>query len=338
MAGYLLENTAVNPTFLACLYTAAVLGIVLNSIEIHLLRRSWPRITHFEIILLYLAGCDLFSAMGSLTMACFATEYYVTDSYDTYAFAALYFILIIGIGSSMLFVIIIGIERLTAIRMPLKHRMWHTTKRKLWLRISVALLVELVILSMAVILDRFLNKDTEVASTKLVVALAVMCLIGIFVIMVLYGLIAFYILKRNSIFIAYDQNSRNKKMMPELVRKEKATIIACLLVVVSFFVCNIPFVFAVFNGRNGHAEDVLITVNAVLNPVIYFFKNYLEDYLKKRGGDASLSNSLQSTPLPLGRRSVASTRRDIAVVSANNGSIKIPPTSKHKSEAEAQEQ
>ena len=338
MAGYLLENTSVTPTFLACLYTAAVLGIILNSIEMHLLRKCWRRITHFEIILLYLAGCDLFSAIGSLIMACFATAYYVTGSYTTYVFAALYFILIIGIASSMLFVIIIGIERLTAIRMPLKHRIWHTTKRKLWLRISIALLADLVILSMAVILDRFLNKDTEVASAKLVIALAAMCLTGVFLILVLYGLIAFYILKRNSIFIAYDQNSRDKKMMHELVRKEKATIIACLLVVVSFFVCNIPFVSAVFNGRSGHAEDVLITVNAVLNPVIYFFKNYLEDYFKKRRGDASLSNSLQSTPLPLGRRLVASTRCDIAVISTNNGSIKTPPASKHKTEAEAREQ
>lgn len=337
--GYQLENTPVNPAFLACLYTSGGLGLTLNSIEIHLLRRNWSRTTHFEIILLYLAGFDLFSAIGTLIIAYFATAYYyITYSYDTYVLAALYFIVILGIASSMLFVIIIGIERLVAIKLPLKHRLWHASKKKLGLSIIFAWLAELVILSVAVILDRLLNKNIEIASNNLVIALAAILLSGVFVILVLYTLIAIYILKRNSIFVAYDQNSRDKKLMLELIRKEKATIIVCLLVVVSFFVCNIPFVSAVFRGRNGQAEDILVTVNAVLNPMIYFFKSYMENHWKKRRGDASLSHSLQSTPLPSLRYAAASTRRNIAVVSTNNGSIQTPPATKRKSEAEANEQ
>eukprot|EP00112_Aurelia_sp_Birch-Aquarium-sp1_P014470 Seg3125.3 transcript_id=Seg3125.3/GoldUCD/mRNA.D3Y31 product="hypothetical protein" protein_id=Seg3125.3/GoldUCD/D3Y31 len=68
----------------------------------------------------------------------------------------------------------------------------------------------------------------------------------------------------------------NPKIMKRAMKKEKATVIVCWIVLISFLVCNIPMIVDNFRGKISSWAVLLSNLNAVLNPLIYFFKGYIE--------------------------------------------------------------
>ena len=102
--------------------------IILNSIEIHLIRKKWKQMTRFEVILLNLASADMLTGISLLAITSIETYYYVKNDYHVdFLTSAMYFIML-SISSAGNFVIVIGIERLSAIGRPLVHRIYHSSK------------------------------------------------------------------------------------------------------------------------------------------------------------------------------------------------------------------
>eukprot|EP00794_Sanderia_malayensis_P006874 gene6874-7649_t len=258
-------------------------GIILNSIEIYLIGRRWKKVTSFDTILLNLAISDLVTSSAGMIGAGLLAYYNLKNmEYNYTALAVFHAMTVFSITTSVVFVIAIAIERLRAIKMPLKHRALRSDKTKTrtmliftWLGNAFLMAVSLAV--MFGIADERPKKSTNISQYTVSGYLCT----GFLSTIVLYGWIAYLLLKRNSRFLAFDpKDKENKASIIKAVRKEKASIVACVLVVVTFVGFNMPYVVAAFSGRVHTAAMVCMLGNSVADPLVYFFKTYVERRFK----------------------------------------------------------
>ena len=62
--------------------------------------------------------------------------------------------------------------------------------------------------------------------------------------------------------------------------QEKATIINCSLMSLSFIICTYPFAIDVLRPKSAvtNLSFILLVLHAFLNPIIYFFANYIRRF------------------------------------------------------------
>ena len=116
----------------------------------------------------------------------------------------------------------------------------------------------------------------------------------------LYTWISYLVLIRHQKFDRSANNGENiskVKLFTKAIRRERATLTICILVKISFVSCNLPVAVRFLVGANeGNAEVFLVLANSSLNPLIYFFKGYLEkEYANRKA--AINSNSGQGVEL-----------------------------------------
>eukprot|EP00794_Sanderia_malayensis_P006871 gene6871-7646_t len=254
-------------------------GIILNSIEIYLIGRKWKKVTVFETILLNLAISDLLASLNGTAASGFLAYYYQKNTeYFSTALVVFHIMMVFSITTSAVFVVVIAIERLKAIKMPLKHRASSfnkTNTRKMllftWLGNAVLMAVSLT--------GKYGIKKTSITFFNYTVA-GYLCT-GFLLTFILYGWITHLLLNRQSKFLAFDpKDKKNKAHIIKAVRKEKASIVACVLVVATFITFNMPYAVAAFSGRVRSSVVTWMLANSVGNPLIYFFKTYAERRFK----------------------------------------------------------
>ena len=274
----------VTPTiaFFVFSYLAAIAAIILNIVEIHMIVKKWEKASDFEIVLLNLAVADLLSGFGFLGTTGVTTRIYVNGRQETHMMTFLGLIVLFSVSSSMTFVIVIAGERLSAVKHPLKHRIWHSNRKNLFKACILTWFFNIFVISVAVLTDQFI---TGVRGSKnLTFATGGYMTLGIAIVFVLYTWLGHLVMRRSTIFLAVDKTdlAANAKEMKRALKKERATIVACTLVVVLFLTCNIPFIVGIYQLKMGAAQSILLKLSAIVNPLIYFFKGRLEKYYAKR--------------------------------------------------------
>ena len=273
--------------FLALSYTVIAIAILLNSLEIKLIVKKIKKATDFEIVLLNLAIADLFNSIMFIVLTVI-TNQYTKNGAEVQKSNSLYIsmgILSFSIAASVTFVAIIGIERFLAIRLPLQHRMWHTKRRRLVKYTILAWLFNFVLITTIELLDALLKERNltgkSITATYFIAALMTF---GLVLILFLYSSLIYLMLKRSLKLFSFDQKifRVNPKRIKDAMKKEKSSIIVCILVVVSSMVCNIPIVVDLFQFQVTKISAILLKVSAITNPLIYFFKGYLERCYGKR--------------------------------------------------------
>eukprot|EP00794_Sanderia_malayensis_P006872 gene6872-7647_t len=258
-------------------------GIILNSIKIYLIGRRWEKVTSFDTILLNLAISDLLASTTGMIGTSFLAYYYLRNmEYNYVVLVVFHVMMVFSVTTSVVFVIVIAIERLRAIKMPLEHRALRSDKTKTrkmliftWLGNAFLMAVSLAV--MFGIADEKLNESTNISQYTVGGYLCT----GFLLTFVLYGWIAYLLLKRNSTFLAFDpKDKKNRAPIVKTVRKEKASIVACVLVVATFIAFNMPYAVAAFSGRVRTSVITCMLANLVGNPLIYFFKTYAERCFK----------------------------------------------------------
>eukprot|EP00794_Sanderia_malayensis_P006869 gene6869-7643_t len=254
-------------------------SVILNSIEIYLIAKKWKKVTLFETILLNLAISDLLSSSTGITGTSLMAYYYLENvTYNYSIFAVFYVMSLLSVTTSTVFIVVIAIERLKAIKMPLKHRALHAGKTKTRRMIIFTWLGNVVLLAILLIMVFIVadfKPNTSTTYSQYTVG-GYLCT-GFLLTIVLYGWIAYLLLKRNSTFLAFDpKDKENKASIIKAVQKEKASIVACVLVVATFVGFNMPFAVTAFSGRVHTAAMVCTVANSVANPLVYFFKTYIE--------------------------------------------------------------
>ena len=291
-------------------------AIIFNSTELRLIWKKWRKATDFEVLLFHLAISDLLHAIGVLAITSLLTFYYVSKSYnETYVWVAFGLIAFFYLVSMKL-VVVIGLERLLAIKLPLKHRLWHTNRKTMYMQVCGSWCLSAVAMSGAVLIDYFIQlskvhnakgqintgqnntghnvKGQSVAvSRNLGYAMAAYISGGVLAILIIYPLVCNTIIKLTKNRLKFDKKDYEKdpQMIKLALKKERATILICKIVLMTFLVCNVPFVVALYRGTVDEVSANLTSLSAAANPLIYFFKGYVEKCYGKRKIVVSLTES-----------------------------------------------
>ena len=283
-------------SFLVLSYILGCVIVALNSVEIHLIRKAWRKITRFEIVLLNLAAADTLTGLAILGITS-ADTYLHSSSIDHIGFYnSIFYVITLTIGSASTFVIVIGMERSSAIRKPLQHRFTRSSNALMLTYMFVVWVANIIFTIVSGQIDALFTKNLEaesVASKNVGYAMATYFLICIALIVALYLNIGYSILRRRSVFLSFgasqSSSCRRSSMHGralEAIQKEKATVLVCALVVVSYLICNIPIAVCMCQGRINSIVYLLAAANSALNPLIYFFKSYIERYFGRRNKTA----------------------------------------------------
>eukprot|EP00112_Aurelia_sp_Birch-Aquarium-sp1_P008489 Seg1936.7 transcript_id=Seg1936.7/GoldUCD/mRNA.D3Y31 product="Mas-related G-protein coupled receptor member A8" protein_id=Seg1936.7/GoldUCD/D3Y31 len=295
------------------LFVIASLAIILNTTEIHLIRKKWKKATDFEVLLLNLGIADFLSAIGFVLRASLGFTADIKKKQKTgvfYSFISIGILTFFCIVSTKL-VTVIAIERLLAIKLPLKHRLWHISRKTMYKRIIAVWVVSLIVICLAFLSDYFIQNSKSqsvMVSLPLAYTLAAYLSLGACIIIVTYSWLQGAIFKRSEKSLNFDK--KDYKMSPstcrKAFRKEKATIIVCSLVSATFLTCNIPTIVALYRGKLNGASVILLCLNSVMNPLIYFFKGYVE----KRYSKKKLAVNSNDSPSPKPNKSDSSSKSD----------------------------
>lgn len=194
-------------------------------------------------------------------------------------------ILSFSITASVTFVTIIGIERFFAIKVPLQHRLWHMKRRRLVKYTILAWLFDFVLITIMELIDALVGHKypmrKSVSSTYIIAGLLTF---GLVLNLILYSSVIYLMLIRSLKLFDFDKKVLrvNPKRIKHAMKKERSSITVCILVVVSFIVCNVPIVVDLCQLRITMSSTILLKLSAVANPLIYFFKGYLERYYGKK--------------------------------------------------------
>lgn len=69
---------------------------------------------------------------------------------------------------------------------------------------------------------------------------------------------------------------REKQENCTFCKKQRALVYSCMLVVLSFIACTLPFAIEKTISIHGTSLEALLIANSIVNPLIYFFKGVLE--------------------------------------------------------------
>ena len=278
----------VNPTtaFLVLSYTISVVAVLLNSIEITLILRNVKKATDFEIVLLNLSIADLINSVIFILVTALVHS---SNKIEKVRFAGTFYwvstTMAFSLTVSATFVAVIGIERFFAIKLPLQHRLWHTKRRRLVKYMLCTWLFDVIVVATFAIVDYLRQRNNpSTRSNTVSYFLAGLMTFGCALVVVLYTWVLHLMLLRSLKLFQFDKIEFQicKKRIKEAMKKEKSSIIICILVVCSFLTCNLPLIVDLFQLQFTMTSAILLKVSAVDNPLIYFFKGYLEKYYAKK--------------------------------------------------------
>ncbi len=251
---------------------AFFLIFILNVAEICVIIKRRSSMRMYEKILLNLAFSDLFIAISialhiigkmaeikTLTSVCVYTNLLANVSTDG-------------------FLLLISADRLVAILFPFRHL---TFPSETQVSIAVAFIWFAGAVSVpSLYYQNYLNNRTQLdlhqfARTNkipIVCFQAVIC--GILIL--IYTCISFAMARRRQ-QTARQEDGANDQAVTAAAAREKAVCITSAIVVGAFIICTAPFTVTVlFFGKFSRVSSTFLFINSALNPLIYFFKSYME--------------------------------------------------------------
>ena len=272
----------------ATAYTLSTAVIVLNALEILAMSKRWRKITDFELTLFNLAIADFIT--GATFLSLIGIETYEDQKNTNISYnikQGLYILLFVSIQVSVNFVMMIGIERLLAVRLPIKHRMFHMKRSRVHFAVALIWLFVISSCVIALLADKATNRFTTYTSMRLAFGYRVMLLLESAIILVLYSCLAFQVFKRKSELLTMNTHTATWK-------KERATLVVCLLVVTSFLACTTPFAVIMYKKELSMAENLALLSNSLINPLIYFFKTRIERHYRRSRNCPKINIGTQS--------------------------------------------
>ena len=254
-------------------------ALLLNAVEIVILTSGWKKLSIFEMWLFNLAASD---ALVALNLLIFESIRFSTNKngglFDV-ARGLAGFIGHFSVFSSIMTITFIGIDRLIAVKYPLKHKFWVTKKRAM-IAISVLWAGNIVYSIIEPLVVDAKNGDQYSARKgfRLLDSFVIVIMGLIFVLA--YSLIIY------STVIRWKSLNLNSNNANQAIKIQNIVVLStCVLVVITYMICFLPYAISYLLGRQFDTHDyaaMLIYFNTVLDPLVYFFKKYLGMLLTKR--------------------------------------------------------
>ena len=178
--------------------------------------------------------------------------------------------LIMAFALSAVNLLFIRFDRLLAVRFPIKHRVWMTrNKMNMIILISWAMVIISKIVSMLVY-----NVQPQALETSFHHTVPWAILLSAIIFMMVYGYIIYIVIKRKQPTKGQNKNNR---------RQDRVVIGTCISIVLIYPACSFPITIQIFISKKSSSQtSILLVFNAVLDPLVYFFKNYFEEKVKKK--------------------------------------------------------
>ena len=253
--------------------------VLINLIQAVVLIKKSSRKSPFEIILLSLAFADLFSGAGALLIGTVDLLHLLQSTVKSGLVAILGFsgpiIIAFSVWTSLLHVLLIAIERFTAVYFPLYHRIFISKRRNSTFIISVVWTISVVVVPVYYFRYKICVITGLISSWLL---------IGFLII--IYGLIARKVTLNNK----QQARSGEPNDSQHSSKTQSLVVMNSGILIVSFILCSSPWV--VLTTRNlldgqhyieenqfrSNIAHYIFVVNSLLDPFIYFFVSY---YRKK---------------------------------------------------------
>ena len=251
----------------------ALMIIILNSIEFHVLRLSKTK-PYYEKMLLSLTCCDLITGVLSLIGTAFdpliesKSEFYHILCWTIWGYGVSYSAL-----CSLLHLMIISLDRLLAVYAPLKHRQ-HSVKKKLIATVAFSWGMPMIFVSAYIILNLTRKlKVKEIYSyiqTNVFSTVAKFTLIADAVFIFSYSCIIWIMITRKS--KALDNRPIQQKRLMN-------TITICLGIVMVSIVLTTPFVVVYVTDWKRPHELIkscmfLFSLNQICNSLVYLIQKF----------------------------------------------------------------
>ena len=262
-------------------FFVALLITILNSIEIHLLKKTRKK-PFYENILLSLTICDLIGGALGLIVVPFVIlvelKFYHTLNWIVWGFCMSSSVL-----SSLIHLIVISMDRLWAVATPLKYRQ-HASKGKIAAAVSLAWGVPMLFLAIHItlVLYKKLGVDEIYAYMRdtMFIIVARIVVIADIVLIISYFSIMWILAQNNS---SQARMSRQYNLLN--------TLLLCVGIVLAFLVFTTPFVamyVVVWNRPKWFLKLslFLFPLNQISNSIIYL----TQKFKKKRQIVAHVSN------------------------------------------------
>ncbi len=180
-------------------------------------------------------------------------------------------------------VMLIGIDRLIAVRFPLRHRAISSSTHAN-AAISVIWVISVITTASVYYINRVYRYrvlEFRIFTSLHKELLSYLNLSYCILIIAIYAyIIAITLTKSRAL---NRNNAGNNQVATAVEARERAVLITSFLVVLSFVVCTAPFVVAVLiAGSYVRAFSFIIFLNSALNPLVYFFKSFIEKRLRSK--------------------------------------------------------
>ena len=255
-----------NTSFIAI----GTLIILLNSLEIYFIINRRRKIKPYEYLILNLAIADFLIGGVQFVGAIYAAvqHSWVQDEIMHW--------LVVGIGlfsiySSGMNILVISIDRLTAIKFPLRHKVW-MSKRNAKIVSAITWIMTMTYAGIHASLDYRYGKRWFMNS---IIATLVFSFGAAMVIT--HILLIHHILKKPD--TEAETRLRQKKSW------EKKVILNCTLFVGTYIICTWPWAVSLLKRDDFSARfetQTLFFINSLIDPCLYFFKDYLRRNHKRR--------------------------------------------------------
>ena len=253
--------------------------VALNSTEIILIIKKRKSMTTFDLILMNLALADLIVGLSMLVLAIYSkgngTDFTLRSG-DRWSYA-IFATKVFAVFSSITNILAISLDRVLAVKVPIKHKVWMSCENAKWI-ICVVWLTSLVFTFIAAGLqisysESFYNNGHFSLGFVYLFAISVLLFGVIFV--VTYSYIVWkVVLQRNE----FDKRSKGRTGLRKIAR-QKNLVLYCVFVVLTYMVCTYPLAIStiVTSGSQTLSKRcILLIVNSTLDPFVYFVKGYLD--------------------------------------------------------------
>ena len=237
------------------------LATVLNLVEIILICKTRKNWTSYQQLLLSLSVSDLVSG---LAFVCSGILLAKLKENPVQRLMELFMPFTLSVENLLL----IGLDRLIAVRFPLKHRIWVTQNRMKFIIIISWTLMFLFLAGMY-----WIHQTSPKRAQDSFYHYPYSILFAVTVFTMIYAYIIYIVITRKS-----PTNSHHKQHR----RQEKVLVTTCALIVAIFIACSCPIAFEILTKKHvSHTISIFLVVNSMLDPPVYFFKYYYDKKIKK---------------------------------------------------------
>lgn len=259
----------------------ANVAITLNIVCIAAIALQKQKIKSFEILLIHLMITDIIVAVASMLLAlALLLDLKEIGEYGLKVIAHIF----VGTSYEMTLVILfISVNRLFAVKYPLRHR-FHMTRKKT-VTASVAMwLVFVVHLSVNLIIQRLTKQSGNPFAVRILFIVIACSLAAIFIAVNLETLRL--ILRRNT---APHGASRNR---PTTRSRDRQLLLTTTLIIICFCICTAPRVYQFVMKRGEIGTVTALLANSIMNPILYFA---VAEFQRRKSGTSRRAQEPKNT-------------------------------------------